>query len=365
MLKVLAPSVPPVAGESNKRRIAWAIASTRSTRMLCSPRSLCTVRRASCLVLKYLVLNTIVRPLGRGWGAGDLVFDAAVALGVATDDSEVALLAPVRVPRVGDLPVLGARVDAPSNELDSVAAGHLARGVGVDPAGVVLKVRVHGEGGLDWAAFHDHLLDHRFAGGRLGSARERELVGSELFVRGSIALLWALWRGLRRATWGTFSWVRVGTLWAVVVAVWEGEVGALVLAERSAALVLSARDGAFLGNVVPWGVDLATVATIVVGAKADVLGRDWSHQGTLGGDAHTVGGSLGACKGPTAAAVGLVTDVVDHLGAGWEGSGRVKGVWDWCVGSPGWDEGLHSACRCVCNSGVVTSANDGVAYNER
>ena len=115
-------------------------------------------------------------PFGSGRRTSDLVFDASVAFRVATDDSEVALLTPVWVPRVGDLPVLGARVDTPSDKLDCVAASHLARGVRVDAAGVVFKVRVDGEGSLDWATFHDHLLNHRFAGCGLGSAGEGELV---------------------------------------------------------------------------------------------------------------------------------------------------------------------------------------------
>jgi hypothetical protein len=54
----------------------------------------------------------------------------------------------VRVPRVGDLPVLDAAINTPANELDGVATGNSARGVLVDATGVVLKVRVHGEGGL-------------------------------------------------------------------------------------------------------------------------------------------------------------------------------------------------------------------------
>ena len=46
----------------------------------------------------------------------------------------------------------------------------------------------------------------------------------------------------------------------------------------------------------------------------------------LGGDAHTIGGSLGTAKRPAAAAVGLVTDVVEDLGARWPVGDRVKGI---------------------------------------
>ena len=48
--------------------------------------------------------------------------------------AEVALLAPVGVPRVGDLPVLLAVLDAPADDLDRVAARRRAGGVLVDAA---------------------------------------------------------------------------------------------------------------------------------------------------------------------------------------------------------------------------------------
>ena len=66
------------------------------------------------------------------------VVDAALA----RRDAEVAALAPVRVPRVGHLPVLDAVLDAPADELDGVAAGLLAGDVVVDAARVVLEVLV-------------------------------------------------------------------------------------------------------------------------------------------------------------------------------------------------------------------------------
>ena len=81
-----------------------------------------------------------LRPLGAGRRARDLVLDAALVL--AADDAEEALLAPVGVPRVGDLPVLGAVLDAPSDDLDGVAARRLARRALVDAAGVVLEIAI-------------------------------------------------------------------------------------------------------------------------------------------------------------------------------------------------------------------------------
>ena len=80
-------------------------------------------------------------------GERDTVLNAA--LRVPALDAEVSLLAPVRVPRVGDLPVLDAVVGTPADELDGMAADRLAGGVRVDAAGVVLEVGVDGERGLD------------------------------------------------------------------------------------------------------------------------------------------------------------------------------------------------------------------------
>ena len=73
-----------------------------------------------------------LRPFRAGRRARDLVLDAALVL--AADDAEEALLAPVGVPRVGDLPVLLAVLDAPADDLDRVAARRRAGGVLVDAA---------------------------------------------------------------------------------------------------------------------------------------------------------------------------------------------------------------------------------------
>ena len=72
------------------------------------------------------------------------------------------------------------------------------------------------------------------------------------------------------------------------------------------------------------------------------MGREREHHGALGGDAHAVGGSLGAGKGPAAAAVGLVADVVDDLGASWEGEGGIKVGRD-VFHTRGWNKVNHLA----------------------
>ena len=266
-------------------------------------------------------------PHGVGGRAGDAIFDAA--FGVTTLDAEVTSLAPVRVPRVGNLPVWAAGwVDAPADELDGVAAHHLARRVVVDTAGVVLEVGVDGERGLDWAAFHDHLLDGLLARGGLDLALEGVLGVGEGVWLARVARLRALGRLLGLAARGVFGRVRVFAHRAVVVAVGEGEVGASRFAEWAGTFVLAAGDGTTVLDVVPWGVDLATLASVRVGAEADGLGGDRHLEFALGGNAHAVGSGFGAAKGPAAAAVGLVTDIAEDLGARWPVGFGVEGVWD-------------------------------------
>ena len=91
-------------------------------------------------VYSNLELLGRLRPFRARRRARDLVLDAALVL--AAHDAEEALLAPVGVPRVGDLPVFRTVLDAPSDDLDSVTARRLARRALVDAAGVVLEVAV-------------------------------------------------------------------------------------------------------------------------------------------------------------------------------------------------------------------------------
>lgn len=105
--------------------------------------------------------------------------------------------------------VLDAAFNAPANKLDCVPASHLAGDVLVDAAGVVFKVRVDGEGGLDWATFHDHLLNLGFALRRLHAAGKRVLVLRKRSRVARAAGRWALRGRLLLAARGAFCRVRV------------------------------------------------------------------------------------------------------------------------------------------------------------
>merc|ERR1719321_215451 len=102
-----------------------------------------------------------LRPLGARRRARDLVLDAALVL--AAHDAEEALLAPVGVPRVGDLPVFRTVLHAPPDNLDGVTTRGLARRALVNSARIILEVAVDCEGRLDGPALHDHALNFLLA----------------------------------------------------------------------------------------------------------------------------------------------------------------------------------------------------------
>ena len=81
-----------------------------------------------------------LRPFRAGRRARDLVLDAALVL--AAHDAEEALLAPVGVPRVGDLPVFRTVLNAPTDDLDGVASGGFTGRFLINTARVVLEVAI-------------------------------------------------------------------------------------------------------------------------------------------------------------------------------------------------------------------------------
>merc|ERR1719188_693550 len=191
-------------------------------------------------------------PLGIRGRRHGLVLDAAL-VGAAAD-AEVALLGPVRIPGVGDLPVLLTVLDAPAHDLHGVPANLLAGHVVVDAAGVVLKVGEDAEGDLHGPAGHDGLLDALLTAGLHDVTLEMILVRREVVVRShrvSVAPLRASWRGLRWAPRLPLGRVRVGALRPVVVAMRECKVTAEALAEGARALVLSAAHSTALLHVAP------------------------------------------------------------------------------------------------------------------
>jgi hypothetical protein len=101
----------------------------------------------------------------------------------------------------------------------------------------------------------------------------------------------------------------------MVVAVGQGKVGAVTaFADGVSSVVLATGDSSFSGNVVPWGVNLTTIASIKAGAEADVLSRQRHSSSGVGTDAESVAGGGGGCEGPAAPTHGLVADVANHFG---------------------------------------------------
>jgi hypothetical protein len=147
----------------------------------------------------------------------DLVINATLAV----PDAEISLFAPVRIPRVRDLPVLDAVLCAPANNLNCVAACHVSLHVMVDTTSIVLEVAVHSECCFDWSTRHDHLLDLIWTTCRLNFTFERVLVTLEVVVRRcgvGVARFWTAWRSLTFTTRLAFRWVWVRSLRSVVVA---------------------------------------------------------------------------------------------------------------------------------------------------
>ena len=65
-------------------------------------------------------------PLGVGGGEGDSILDATLV--TSTLDAEVALFAPVWIPGVGDLPVLGAVIHTPKEREVQWSEANTTRG---------------------------------------------------------------------------------------------------------------------------------------------------------------------------------------------------------------------------------------------
>lgn len=92
------------------------------------------------------------------WNSGNSrVLDSTLV--ESTNDTEVSLLSPGDVPRVGDKPVWGSVVDSPSEDLDGVSSEGGSGGVYVHSSGVLVEVLVDGEGNLDWSVRKNLGLD--------------------------------------------------------------------------------------------------------------------------------------------------------------------------------------------------------------
>mmetsp|Transcript_36919 Transcript_36919/g.86645 ORF Transcript_36919/g.86645 Transcript_36919/m.86645 type:complete len:215 (+) Transcript_36919:608-1252(+) len=110
----------------------------------------------------------------------------------------------------------------------------------------------------------------------------------------------------------------------MVVAMWQREIAAKARAEGTCSLVLAATHSTGVLDVLPWCINLATIATIRVGIEAHILGRDGDHRLALRCNAHSVRGSFSPCEGPAAATVRLVADVSDDLLTLWPLRRRVE-----------------------------------------
>merc|ERR1712232_1024199 len=171
-------------------------------------------------------------------GHGLLVDSALAKL-----NPEVALLTPVRIPGVRNLPVIHTVLRAPANNLHGMATDLASTDVVVDATCIILEVRIHRKGNLHWATSHDCLLNARHSVGcdsvaRVGIFVIVEVVVRRLRISITLRVLW----------WGLLTWaarralcrVWVISLRFVVMTVRHAEVTAEALAERARTLILAA-----------------------------------------------------------------------------------------------------------------------------
>jgi len=218
----------------------------------------------------YDHLRARLGPLCICGGSGDHVLDAAVI--TAPVDAEIAFLTPVRIPRVGDLPVLLTRLGAEPYYAYSVSSQLLACGVLVDAPGVVREVSIDGKCRLNGSTLHDGQGDVVGTGNLKNLAIEAIFVAGKLLVhtcRICIACSWAAWRCLAGAAGLPLRRVWIIPLRPVVMAMSERPVGTISLARKAAAFVLTTRDSSAFDEV-PWRRDVAATAAIVRSTEADI-----------------------------------------------------------------------------------------------
>merc|ERR1719424_2253168 len=126
-------------------------------------------------------ISACLAPLCIGAGSQGLILNATL-IG-ATAHAEIALLTPIRIPRVCNLPVLHSGINAPANHLHSVTSNLISSHMVVDAPRVVLKVCIHIESDLHWASSHDCLLNPGLTASSHHRACEGVLVRSKIVMR--------------------------------------------------------------------------------------------------------------------------------------------------------------------------------------
>jgi len=118
-------------------------------------RTLVNLHNLRAALLVNICGVSLLRPLRLCWGESDHAVNATLAL----LDTEVALLTPIWIPRICDLPIFGAGLNSPADNFHSMSSCHAARDMMIDTSCVVLEVGVDSESSLNWTTSHDCLLD--------------------------------------------------------------------------------------------------------------------------------------------------------------------------------------------------------------
>jgi hypothetical protein len=194
-------------------------------------------------------------------------------------DSEESALSPSGVPRVSADPVLDSVLLSPSDELDGVSSEEVTLEVLVDSALVGHEILIDVETSLDGSVGEDFELD----GLRVGVLARRSLLDEVL--GGGLSILALL----------ELTAVRLVSLDALV--------GPARFSDKTVSFHELPGEGEHT----------SLASEIVVVARDHILSTEDSVDGSLGGDAESVRGSLSGTKSPAGSAVSLVSNGVDAI----------------------------------------------------
>jgi hypothetical protein len=208
--------------------------------------------------------------------------NAGVDTALAESNSEETVFTPSWAPRVGDDPVVGTVFVTPTDDLDGVTTESRSGLMSVDTTSIGHEILVDGEASFDGSILEDVGLD--------GSG-VRELNNGSL--RGMVVL-----EG--RAISATGNILALDGLSTVGRSIGEAAVSEETVADEEP----------------PGEQGDTTVATVVhdVVAGKEVLGGEDDIDGSVGGNAESVGEDFRGSEGPAASAVTLISDGVDTSG---------------------------------------------------
>jgi len=208
--------------------------------------------------------------------------DTRVDTAFAESDSEETVFTPRSAPRVGNDPVVGTVFVTPTDDLDGVTTESRSGLMSVDTTRIRHEILVDGEASFDGSVLEDAGLD----GSGIRELNNGSLSGVVVLEGRAISALGNI--------------LALDGLSAVVRSIGEAAVSEETITDEEP----------------PGEQGDTTVATVVhdVVAGEEVLGGEDDIDGSVGGDAESVGEDFRGSEGPAASAVTLISDGVDTSG---------------------------------------------------